>query len=119
MHGQLARQIHSPFFEAGETTNHKTKLHGFTVEALRRQCAPAEWREIEHDTAVLETFARSSRESVQIDSGECPERFTAAATCAQCGDVWVPVFQAGNKVAGGRWCAARERGEEIPRPRDC
>lgn len=91
-------------------------LYGFTISQLKSLAHPSEWAEVGHRPEVLSVFARSLRESRQIEAGERPDRFDGVATCRWCGPVWVPAHLDGQIVLGCRWCGPRSRGLPIPKP---
>lgn len=87
-------------------------MYGFTLAQLELE-AREDWEDIRHRPEAMRQFALALLEDQQIRAGIVPERWTGTATCAKCGEVWVPPHLAGWKMAGCRWCSVRRAGRAI------
>ena len=89
-------------------------LHGFSLEELK-QLAGDGWPECESNPDILEAFAKSVSIRKMRESGELPKHYTKAATCQQCGPVWL-WEDAPESVQACLWCFNRFNHVAIPRP---
>lgn len=86
----------------------------FTVQQLR-DAAGADWVDIVDDGAKVTAWAQLLADNDTRAGGHVPSHYTTPGECAQCGPVWL--WPGAEKVLACPWCANRDAGLLIPRPK--
>jgi hypothetical protein len=90
------------------------RWYGFTVADLQT-AAGVDWPVIADRPAAQDALALLLRTRAQRDRGECPDHYTQAAECANCGPVLLWASGPAYLIACP-WCTATRPGVAIPRP---